>query len=46
MNEINNMSLVKFVHLIQYSNKKTNFKEIKLILGLKNWHRKLKKAVF
>ena len=28
------------------SNKKTNFMEIKLILDLENWHRKLKNAVF
>ena len=30
--------LIKVVHLIQYSNKKTNFREINLILNLKNWH--------
>ena len=40
------MLLIKVVHLIQYSNKKTNFRKIKLILDLENWSWKLKNAVF
>ena len=40
------MSLLKVVHLIQYSNKKINFRKIKLILDLENWHPKLKNAIF
>ena len=38
------MSLIKVVHLYQYSNKKTNFRQIKLYL--ENWHQKFKSAVF
>ena len=37
---------IKVVHLIQYSNEKTNFREIKIILDLENWHQELKNAVF
>ena len=37
MNEIDNVNN-KLVPLIQYSNKKTNFRKIKLTLDLENWH--------
>ena len=40
------MSLIKGVHLIQYSNMKTNITKIKLILDLENWHQKQKIAAF
>ena len=40
------MSLIKVVCLIQYSEKKTNFRKIKLVLDIENWHRKLKNAIF
>ena len=40
------MSLIKVVHLIQYSNNKTNFRKIELILDLEIWHQKLKKNLF
>ena len=45
MNEINNVNK-KAVQLIQYSNKKTNFRKLKLISDLKIWHTILKNAVF
>ena len=37
MNEIDHV-IIEVAFPIQYSNKKTNFKMIKLILDLKNWH--------
>ena len=40
------MTLIKVVLLIQNSNKKTNFRKIKLILDFENWHQESKDAVF
>ena len=40
------MSLKEAANLIQYSNKKSNFSKIELILDHENWHNKLKIALF
>ena len=40
------MSLIKVVLLTQFSNKKQNFRKIKLILDLENWQQKRKNSRF
>ena len=40
------MSLKEAALRIQYSNKKSNFSNINLILDHENWHHKLKIALF